>query len=63
MTKLAANSTIILALVTATITLLAAFGVEVTSAQQDAIMGVVAALLLLLGVYFHPSIPVGNQDG
>jgi uncharacterized membrane protein len=60
MTKLAANSTIVIALVLAVIALLTAFGVDISQDQQEALIGVVAAVLALVGLWFHPSVPVGN---
>lgn len=63
MTRLAANATLVIALVAAVLALLPAFGVEVTKEQTDAILGVIAAALALLGVWFHPSIPIGNTGG
>ncbi len=63
MTKLAANSTLVLAFITALVALLTAFGVDISKDQLEAIVGLVAAALALLGVWFHPNIPVGNQGG
>jgi len=40
--------------------LLAAFGVELSSAQQDSITGVTSLVLLVAGIWLHPSIPVGS---
>ncbi len=63
MSKLAANSTILIGLVTAVIAFLVAFGVDVSQDQQEAILGLVAAGILVLGIYFHPAIPVGETGG
>lgn len=39
--------------------LLGAFGVNITDDQQKAIAGVASLVLLVLGVWFHPDVPVG----
>lgn len=39
--------------------LLAAFGVDLTKAQNEAITGVAGLALLVLGAWFHPSVPIG----
>jgi len=39
--------------------LLIAFGVNITQDQWTAINSVVSLLLLVLGVWFHPDVPVG----
>lgn len=60
MSKFVANTTIVLALLGALEQLLIAFGVNITPDQHTAIDGIAAAALALLGIYFHPSIPVGK---
>lgn len=42
--------------------LLAAFGVDVTQDQQTAIAAVAGVGLAVLGVWFHPSVPVGESE-
>lgn len=43
--------------------LLAAFNIyDLSDAQQGAIGGVAGLLLLLLGVWFHPNVPVGPSE-
>ncbi len=39
---------------------LVAFGVDITPDQHTAIIAVGSLLLLVAGVWMHPSIPVGN---
>jgi len=60
--KLAANVTLVIAAVGAVLTLLAAFGVSISGAQHDAILGVITAALAVVGIYFHPSIPIGKTS-
>lgn len=62
MSKLAANTTLVVALVQAILILLVAFDVALTDKQQDAILLVSAAGLAVLGVWFHPSVKVGPTD-
>lgn len=61
MSKLVANSALVLGLVQAVIGLLAAFGVEITKEQTAAILGVSGALIAVAAVWFHPSVPIGPQ--
>lgn len=46
----------------AVVELLVAFGVNITQPEQNAIGRVGSLALLVLGVWFHPSIPVGKTD-
>jgi uncharacterized membrane protein len=41
--------------------LLVAFGVNVSADQQTAIAAVAGLVLSILGVWFHPAIPVGSK--
>ena len=41
--------------------LLVAFGVHITPDQQTAIAAVAGVALAVLGVWFHPSAPVGHK--
>lgn len=61
MNKLVANMTLVLALATAVLALLPQFGVGITKGETDAILGVIATAGALLGIYFHPDIPIGSQ--
>jgi len=40
-----------------------AFGVHVTPDQHTAIGSVAGLALLVLGVWFHPSVPIGKTGG
>lgn len=62
MSKLLANLSVLTGLAAAITLLLRAFGVDVTDEQNDAILGVIAALSTIAGVWFHPSTPVGPTD-
>lgn len=62
MTKLFAALGIIVGGLDAILQLGVAFGVHVTPDQHTAIGSVAGLLLLVLGVWFHPSTPVG-PDG
>ena len=41
--------------------LLVAFGVNISADQQTAIAAVAGLVLAVLGVWFHPSTPVGHR--
>lgn len=43
--------------------LLVAFGVNITADQQTAIAAVGGVVLAVLGVWFHPSTPIGKTGG
>jgi uncharacterized membrane protein len=60
MDKLVANVTLLLAALGALLTLLIAFGVQISPDQHTAIVGFASAALAVLGVWFHPDIPVGK---
>lgn len=61
MTRLLASASVISGLVVAVLGLLVAFGVHITPDQHTAIEGVVAAILVVLGAWFHPDVPVGKR--
>lgn len=60
MSKLLANATLLTGAVTAVLTLLVAFGVNISPDQHTAILGAVAVVVSIIGALAHPSIPVGN---
>lgn len=62
MTKLVASASVILGLVTSLLTLASAFGLHITPDQHTAIQGVIAAALTVLGLWFHPDVPVGTTE-
>lgn len=62
MSKLAANATIVLAAIAALLALLSAFHVPISPDQHTAILAVVSAALAVLGIYFHPDIPIGKSS-
>jgi hypothetical protein len=59
MSKLLANLSVLTGVASAITVLLTAFGVDITDAQKEAILGVVAVLVTVAGVWFHPSTPIG----
>ena len=61
MTKVFAALGIIVGGLDSLLNLAVAFGVHVTPDQHTAIASVSGLLLLVLGVWLHPSIPVGNK--
>jgi hypothetical protein len=56
LTKLLANTGLLLALVGAAVTLLTAFGVGITDAQVTAITGLASAVLAVVSAYFSPTV-------
>lgn len=53
---------IIIGALSAVFELMSAFGVNVTQTQQTAIAAVAGVVLLVLGVWFHPSTPIGPSS-
>jgi uncharacterized membrane protein len=62
MSKLLANVSLLTAAVTAALTLLVAFGVNISPDQHTAILGAITAVLAIFGALAHPAIPVGNTN-
>ena len=60
MSKIAANATLIVAFVQAIITLAVAFGWDITEDQIAAILGACTVALAVLGLWFHPDVPIGS---
>jgi len=44
------------------LSLIDAFGVNISADQSKAIEAVLGVLLIVAGVWFHPSVPVGPSD-
>jgi hypothetical protein len=59
MSKVLAAIAIVIGGLASIFELLSAFGYDVTQGQQASISAVAGLALLVLGVWFHPSIPVG----
>lgn len=62
MSKLVAALGIIVGGAATVFEVLVAFGVNLSPDQQTAIAAVAGLALAVLGVWWHPSIPVGNKD-
>lgn len=62
MTKLVAALGILVGSLASIFELLVAFGVHLTSDQQTAIAAVAGVMLAVLGVWFHPNVPVGVTE-
>ena len=63
MTKILAALAIVVGGIDTVLTVLTAFGVDLSDTQRGAIGGLASLLLLVVGVWFHPSVPVGNTGG
>lgn len=59
MNALLASTSAISGLVVAILTVATAFGAHITPDQHTAIEGLIAALLVIVGLWFHPSVPGG----
>lgn len=59
MSKVMAALAIVVGGASSIFSLLTAFGVNISPDQHTAIVAVAGVALLVLGVWFHPSIPVG----
>lgn len=59
--KILATATAIVGSIAVVYSFLAAFGIEISQDQQDAITGVLGLLLVVAGIWLHPSTPVGDQ--
>lgn len=62
MSKVLAALAIIVGGLGSVFALLTAFGVSVSDAQEKGIGAVGALFLLVLGVWWHPDIPVGEYE-
>ncbi len=63
-TKIFAALSILVGGLGTVLSVLVAFGVDVTPDQHTAIVAAGSLLLLVAGVWLHPSVPVGNTtDG
>lgn len=61
MNTLLASASALSGLVVAGLTLATAFGATITPDQHTAIEGLVAAVLVILGLWFHPNVPGGAE--
>lgn len=59
MSKILAAVGILVGGADAVFSLLVAFGVHITPDQHTAIVAVTGVVLAMLGVWFHPNVPVG----
>lgn len=60
--KVLASLTTLVGAISVLYALLAAFGIEFTKNQQDALTGSLGLVLVLAGIWLHPSIPVGPHE-
>jgi len=60
--KILATWTVIVGAAGVFYALLAAFGVELSQSQQDAVTGVLGLTLVIAGIWLHPSVPIGPTD-
>lgn len=61
MSKILAALGIIVGGASSIFSLLTAFGVDITPDQHTAIVAVAGVLMLVLGLWFHPAVPIGEQ--
>ena len=61
MSKLLAALGIVVGSIGVVFALLQAFGVDITKGQEEAIAAAASLVLAVLGVWFHPAIPFGDQ--
>ena len=61
-TKILATLTALVGAVTVLYSFLGAFGVELSQNQQDAIAGLLGLVLIVAGIWLHPSTPIGSTD-
>ncbi len=62
MSKVLATFTMLVGSIAVVYSLLAAFGIELSQGQQDAITGVLGLALTLAGLWFHPDVPIGRTS-
>lgn len=62
MTKILAALAIGVGGIDTVLNLLGAFGVDLSDAQRGAIGATASLLLLVVGVWFHPSVPLGVKE-
>lgn len=60
--KILATLTAVVGGISVIYSLLTAFGIELSSAQQDSITGILGLVLLIAGIWFHPSVPIGPTE-
>ena len=61
-TKILATLTAVIGAISVVYSFLAAFGIELSQTQADAITGLLGLVLVVCGIWLHPSVPVGEQD-
>src|SRR5438093_35507 len=61
--KILASLTAVIGAVGVAYSLLAAFGVDLSRDQQDAITGALGIVLVVAGIWLHPDIPLGVRGG
>ena len=61
MDKLVAALGILVGSLAVVFELLVSFGVNISADQQTAIAAAAGVVLAVLGVWFHPSVPVGHK--
>lgn len=59
-TKVLATITALIGAISVVYSLFTAFGLELSAAQQDAVTGALGLVLVVAGIWLHPSVPVGE---